>query len=632
MGVPRLYPWIQKKFDYAIKRFQQGEHIQTVDYFYLDANSFLHGVAQHVFNYGSSNRKMDIYKNLSSEAKNKKVYSMFFEFIVQLTQMIIPRKALYIAIDGPAPLAKQNQQRERRFQKTKERLESDTTSGEPSFDSSSMTPGTMFMAGLTRYINYAIRKEMNSYGQWKKIDVYFSPPNEAGEGEHKFVNFIRDLPHTEKINSSHCMYGNDGDLVMLALAAHVPNIFIFRGADFVDKKTGKGGPGYFDLVDMGMIKTNLNKFLPVPLKNGGNSSSSRSKNDIIDDFILEGFFLGNDFLPKIQMFHVGNLLFEGLELMIDTYLRTSRGISNFLVVGGKIDLQGFKNFVNEVSKHEEKLLKLQVTGSKKQRHGELPLGPEFENKTLLSCIIKTLPPGSKEVIYKLDMKNYRIKYYQKCGILNLKESDCNPTGFETPTQDENNKFNKDLKKMCYDYLRSFIWVFKYYIDGLPSWRWAYEYHYAPLMIDFNHYLQSLDPKDFHDMSKFDLESPSLPFEQLLSVIHPSSSNLLPKSYQRLMIDPKSPLVKLGYYPTDFKIDYEGKLKSHEGLILLPFVNYDNVHKYYKKTTELYIKDPNIFIRNTPGRTSLFRYDETYNSKFTSDMGNINNLHVKRILL
>jgi 5'-3' exonuclease len=631
MGVPRLYPWVQKNFSYAIKRFQQGEQINHIDYFYLDANSFLHGVAQDVFNYGDNKRKMDIYKNLSLEVKNKKVYSIFFDFIIQLTQMMIPRKALYIAIDGPAPLAKQNQQRERRFQKTKERLSKETVSGSNSFDSSSMTPGTTFMAGLTRYINYAIRKEMNSYGQWKNIDVYFSPPNEAGEGEHKFVNFIRDLPHSERINSSHCMYGSDGDLIMLALAAHVPNIFLFREVQFFDWKTNTGGPGYYDLVDMGMVKTNINKFLPTPppIKN---SNTGRNKNDIVDDFIIEGFFLGNDFLPKIQMFHIGNLLFEGLELMIATYFRTSRGVSNFLVVGGKLNLQGFKVFVNEISKNEENLLKLQVTAPRKARPNETPLGPEFENKTLLDCITKTLIPGSKEVTYKLDMKKYRIKYYQKCKILNLKESDCDPSGFEDPTPEENKKFNTDLKKMCHDYLRSFIWIFKYYVDGLPSWKWAYEYHYAPLMIDFNHYLQSLSPKDFYEMSKFELESPALPFEQLLSVMHPASANLLPKPYQRLMTDPKSPLVKLGYYPPDFEIDHEGKLKSHEGIILLPFVNYDNVHKYYTNTTELHIKDPSIFLRNTPGRTSLFRYDSKYNSKFASDMGNIDNLHVKRILL
>jgi 5'-3' exoribonuclease 1 len=190
MVVPRLYPWIQKYFESSIKRFQQGEHIQHVDYFYLDANSFLHGVAQNIFNYGTDKRKMDIYKNLSQEAKNKKVFSVFFQFIIQLTQMIVPRKAIYIAIDGPAPLAKQNQQRERRFERTKERLVEETISGARTFDSSSMTPGTKFMADLTRYINYAIRKEINSYGKWKNIDVYFSPPSEAGEGEHKFVNFI----------------------------------------------------------------------------------------------------------------------------------------------------------------------------------------------------------------------------------------------------------------------------------------------------------------------------------------------------------------------------------------------------------------------------------------------------------
>jgi len=619
MGVPRLYPWITKNFASAIKRFQQGEYRTMVDYLYLDGNSFLHGATQEIYNYGDGKRKMDTYKNLSDDTKRKKAFSLFFDTIIQLSQIVVPQKALYIAIDGPAPLAKQNQQRERRFSRVRESHgdssladSSHGESGEEShgstFDSSALTPGTTFMLELSRYMNYAIRKEMNSFGAWRNIDIYFSPATVEGEGEHKFVQFIKDLSYEERIDSSHCMYGNDGDLIMLALAVHVPNIFLFREGGKISH--GGPGPGHYDLLDMGMIRNDIKKHLPIPPKN----DESRNQEDIINDFIVEGFFVGNDFLPKIQMFHVGNLLEEGLGLMLKTYRHTSKGVDNFLVIDGKLDLRGFKAFVGEIAKSEEKFLKLQISRPVKPRYGAAPLGEAFKNVTLSDCITKTLIPGSKEVEYYLDMEMYRQRYYKKCGFP------------ETPGD---KKFDKSLKIMCHDYLKSFIWVFKYYVHGLASWRWAYEHHYAPLMVDFNNYLQSLNEDEFESISKFDLQTPSLPFEQLLSVLPPPSSKLLPKPYRSLMTNPKSPLVKLGYYPSDFKVDYEGKIKEHEGIVLLPFVNYDNIHKYYTKTTERSVKNPEKYTRNILGKTALFRYDGGYTAQFTSKMGNIDRLHIRK---
>ena len=89
MGVPRLYTWIRKNFENAVRRFQQGEYRMSIDYFYLDGNSFLHAAAQEVYNYGKIKRRMDIYKNMSDEAKRRKVYLLFFETIIELTQMIM---------------------------------------------------------------------------------------------------------------------------------------------------------------------------------------------------------------------------------------------------------------------------------------------------------------------------------------------------------------------------------------------------------------------------------------------------------------------------------------------------------------------------------------------------------------
>ncbi len=46
-------------------------------------------------------------------------------------------------------------------------------------------------------------------------------------------------------------------------------------------------------------------------------------------------------------------------------------------------------------------------------------------------------------------------------------------------------------------------------------------------------------------------SPFLPFQQLLGCLSKASMQFLPKAYQFLMSDPRSPIID--FYPPDFKV-------------------------------------------------------------------------------
>lgn len=591
MGVPRLYPWLVKHFGRQCQiHFQEGERFFTVDNLYLDSNPFLHEARQYVYNYGPNKRASDDFRHLSAKQKRIKVYEIYFAYVFATTQIVVPTKFLDIAIDGPAPLAKQAQQRQRRFAAAAER----TGLPEEGKDSNEITPGTLFMLELTKYIRTAIRKEMNKPDSpWKNLKVKFSPANVPGEGEHKLLDDIRNNPKARE--ESHCIFGPDGDLIMLTLAAHVPHIFLLRADQY--------NPGFYDYLDMGKVRRLL---VEAMYQGPGYTSHKRTLDDVSNDFIIAGFFVGNDFLPKIQMFMY---LEDGLELMISTYSNISAGgTKNVLSKDGVINHQGFTRFVEELARREHAYILDQAT-PKPDRQGKF-LDPKFTNHTLLKHVATATaePRGTGKKV--LDLQGYRVDYYAKAGI-DLEKEDG----------------DERVRQMCLDYLRAIAWVYKYYIVSLPSWRDFYAWHYAPLMYDLVQVMRDVTEEELDFIYVFNKNDKApLPFVQLLSVLPPASASLLPGSLRKLLLSESSPLVELGYYPSSFKTDLEGKTKEHMGVVLLPFVNVEEIEKAYAPVAA---KLKNRYVRNTVGHADIYEYDENYTARYTSDYGNIPVLHVRK---
>ena len=608
MGVPGLFPYVVKRFPRCKKShyLPTPKKVVEVDYLHLDANPFLHEAAQKAHNYGQHARKVDPYAEKSMTEKNELLLQFFWQDIVDTISMVVPTKVVYIAIDGPPPSAKRNQQRERRFVAAKGRKPG-------GFDSNQLSPGTTFMLDMTVFLHTRIREIMSnpprtgpaSVPKWSSLEIIFSPPTVPGEGEHIIMDYIR-AGMAESVaftRARHCIFGPDGDLIMLTLATHLPNIFLFRKDQFQ--------PDTFDMLDMGYVRQHLAREMGI----------SRGADDAINDFVLLGFFVGNDFIPKAQMFMY---LRDGLDSMIHTYAKMvldARGDpSAFLTIDGKINHKGFTRFVSKIASSEEQFLYQQSSPAATENWKGEPQEEIFVDRTLLKNVVRDLS-GER---LRLNFSGYRRDYYAKSGI---SEGDLSPSDSE------------QKRKMCRDCLKTLAFIFDYYLIGLPSWDYFYAWHYPPLMTDLAEFMRTAPREELEVAYTFpNPGEPVLPFVQLLCVLPPLSANLLPEEYRGLLLDPDSPLAD--QYPEDFETDYEGKVKEHMGVVLLPFAD-------VKKTVEEYQKiaakvDPqgvkfslfgqSKWARNRRTFNEIFVYDRSYEAKFESRFGAVEPLKVRKFFL
>jgi 5'-3' exonuclease len=180
MGIKHFFRWFKNSFSENIQKMRKGdtfadEEIEIeVDNFFIDMNGLFHGSAQRAYEYGAhaplprllgkrrQNRRGGLQRQL-------KCFKDVCDTVEMLVKIVNPRKRVILCVDGPAPLSKQNQQRQRRFRSAMERDEKTQ-----SFDSNCITPGTKWMDFLSKYIDWWIRKKMSEDSAWRNLEVVFS--------------------------------------------------------------------------------------------------------------------------------------------------------------------------------------------------------------------------------------------------------------------------------------------------------------------------------------------------------------------------------------------------------------------------------------------------------------------------
>lgn len=188
MGVPKFYRWLSERYPCINQQCHNASTTPQYDTLYLDMNGIIHNCT-----YGHANEGTVIEGH--TVMTEQQMYTSIFKYIDRLVHIAQPQQLLYMALDGVAPRAKMNQQRQRRFRSAMDRIQaqqqavidgitahSSSNTNAHTFDSNCITPGTEFMSTLSENLIYFIRRKIRDDDVWKRMRVIFSGSEVPGEG------------------------------------------------------------------------------------------------------------------------------------------------------------------------------------------------------------------------------------------------------------------------------------------------------------------------------------------------------------------------------------------------------------------------------------------------------------------
>eukprot|EP00492_Amphilonche_elongata_P003794 TRINITY_DN416_c0_g1_i2.p1 TRINITY_DN416_c0_g1~~TRINITY_DN416_c0_g1_i2.p1 ORF type:complete len:393 (-),score=49.22 TRINITY_DN416_c0_g1_i2:2-1138(-) len=124
--------------------------------------------------------------------------------------------------------------------------------------------------------------------------------------------------------------------------------------------------------------------------------------------------------------------------------------------------------------------------------------------------------------------------------------------------------NGDIRKVLNEYMRGFLWCWKYYTCENPDWEWFYPHHYGPCLSDLSRCI--LKDVHFPENSK-----PLDPLVYLMSLLPCSDSQFVPPMFRPLIDAESSPI--RDFYPQKVVVDYSEAYVFWQGIVQLPFIDF-----------------------------------------------------------
>ena len=607
MGVPKFFRWVAERYPSIVLPFKDSP--PQVDNLYLDMNGIIHNCT-HTNDFDAS----------SKAPSEEEMVQAMYRYLEKLFNAVKPRKYFVMAIDGCAPRAKMNQQRQRRYRSGYEMMvarEEALKMGQELpdegdvFDSNCITPGTEFMVRMSQHFHYFVQMKLQTDSAWQNCKVVFSGHDHPGEGEHKIVDFVRGRKGQPDYdpNETHCMYGLDADLVMLALATHEPRFMLLRevvsfGSGDSSRKArekrledeAKGivaskqfaNEDEFVLLHVNVLRDYLhleivdrmvNAYVERYGENAPETVKLRQFLDferILDDFVFMCVFVGNDFLPSIPTVGIND---GHLTWLMELYRDEILAKGEYLTDGGSnINWHATERILTIIGKEE-----LNVLRSRQEEEAEYQRRAARRDGGDSHEVAGTIIPITS-------MGEYKERYYrEKHGF----------AGGYSPSSNE-------MDGLRQHYIEGLMWVMHYYYKGPASWKWYYPHHYCPLASDL------VNLANIAKRVQFELGEPFLPHQQLLAVLPPMSFRSMPQAYWPLLKSNNSPLKR--YFPEHLQIDRDGSRAPWEGIVLIPFISEEVLIAAYDSVQNKLTEEDQL--KNRRGKPVLFTYEPALKDSYT----------------
>jgi 5'-3' exoribonuclease 1 len=505
MGIPSYFSHIIKNHPNILRTL--AHHRETkFTALYMDCNSIIYDAVR-TFESGEK-----------SDAFQDKLIDQVIRKIKQYISIINPSRIAYISFDGVAPLAKMDQQKERRYRSAylAEVLNTES-SNIGGFSTTAITPGTEFMVNLSARVNVAFSKESG---------VVVSAADEPGEGEHKMFSHLRQYINRKDVVA---VYGLDADLIMLSMfhCFHCFNIHIFREAPEFSAHILPAGLKARNKSDLLFVDTfKFSRSLLDEMGFGKSGMTPYQLRGRIYDYVFMCFMLGNDFMPH---FLALNIRTAGIGRLIDTYnvVIAKYPERSFISANMTIRWKCVWEFISALAKNEHGFIKEEMAQRAKTAKGIAQSTSANSLKTAQDreAALMNIPMLFREDEEYINpgMENWQKRYYD--------------VAFHSAAV--------DVHAVCRNYCEGLEWTFRYYTTGCPHWQWKYAHSYPPLLQDLAVYMSNLEDGHIY-FGNGDAEiHPFSPTEQLLYV--------LPKTHHYLL--PEGTVVDSAAYPDMDKLQF-----------------------------------------------------------------------------
>ena len=506
MGIPSYFAHVLKKYPHVIKRLSE---LPCINNLYLDCNGMIYDVV----------RQMQ-YKPENQEAYEAEMLQRICESIDACIAIMRPTNSVFIAFDGVAPVAKLNQQRERRYKswylgemeaQRRRKLVTKVEAPKPAWNTSAITPGTKFMNALHKKLTeyYAV----TNANDLPNPKIILSSSNEPGEGEHKLFEYIREHA-AEHAHMTTVIHGLDADLIMLCMS----HLHISRGI-YLYRET----PEFVKSINVALDEKeryfmDIPEFADAIVEHLTGLTKPSCKSTKVMDYIFMCFMLGNDFMPH---FPALNIRTTGIATLMEAYRTVFKSGESIIQTSPSlnIDWPNYKKFVSHLAAQELTMIRKEHTT--RDRQARYMRDSDKEDDVMHDVMM--LPMTQRDVERHINPfePGWERRYYASlCDIHNADD--------------------KAIASLCRNYLEGMEWTFRYYTRGCVDWKWTYANHYPPLLADLAKHIPETQTQGQIAFS-FLHEKPKDPIRdviQLCYVLPRASHALLPPSVERALMQSK----------------------------------------------------------------------------------------------